>query len=241
MGSPVQARNEESEGRTVRLSYPWCAQVPLHSTTWSLPSSWMLCRRWWWKHSCFPKWAPENHSEAAGGLPLLLGTGLGSSSFTALTASWAPTQPCLVLHPALPIPKCHSPCGLGPQAVLWTQSSRKSGEHGNKYPCCPAICAPLLGTAAKLPACSSLPEAPNCPLPKPTLLDFTGQWLLDIEARVLPAALKSTNWKRNLYLGAEQLWLMKYSMQKPLPFFLKSNDTWHMQLAAYKSPLVHRF
>lgn len=32
---------------------------------------------------------------------------------------------------------------------------------------------------------------------------------------------------------------MKYSMQKPLPFFLKTNDTLHMQLAAHKSPLVH--
>lgn len=28
-------------------------------------------------------------------------------------------------------------------------------------------------------------------------------------------------------------------MQKPLPFFLKTNDTLHMQLAAHKSPLVH--
>lgn len=55
---------------------------------------------------------------SAVGLPLLLGTGLGSGSFTALTASHAPTQPCPVLHPASPIPKRRSPCCLGPQAVL---------------------------------------------------------------------------------------------------------------------------
>jgi len=61
-------------------------------------------------------------------------------------------------------------------------------------------------TAAELSDCNSLLEAPHSPpLPKAILLGFIGQWLLDGKAKVLPAALKSTKWKGNLCLQAEQL------------------------------------
>lgn len=117
--------------------------------------------------------------------------------------------------PSVPYP------GLVPKLWVWTQSSSQYSKHGNKSLDFPVNCYSLPVTAAELPDCNSLPEAPHCPLPKPTRLGFIGQWLLDGKAKVLTASLKSTKWKGNLCLQAEQLWLMKYSMQKPLPFFLK--------------------
>lgn len=156
----------------------------------------------------FPKWFLKTTLSAVG-LPLLLGIGLGSGSFTAPQAQ---TQPCPTLHPVSPILAWSPRCG---------SEHSQYGKHRNKCLGCPVIYVPLPVTAAELPDCSSLPEAPHSPLPKPTLLGFIGQWLLDGKAEVLPAALKSRKWKGNLCLQAEQLQLMKYSMQKPLPFFLK--------------------
>lgn len=143
-------------------------------------------------------------------LPLLLGTGLGSGSFTAPQAQ---TQPCPMLHAVSPMLAWSPGCGSE------HNQNHQYDKHRNKSLDCPAMCVPLPVTAAELPDCNSLPKAPRCPLPKPTLLGLIGQRLLDGKAKVLPAALKSTKWKENLCLQAEQLRLMKYSMQKPLPFF----------------------
>lgn len=109
---------------------------------------------------------------------------------------------------------------LGPQAVdLNSQTVSTANMRINPLAAKPSMSLCPQQQLNCLNAISCLKH--HLSLPKTTLHGCIGQWLLGGKAKVIPAVLQSPKWKGNLCLQAEQLWLIKYSMQKPLLFILK--------------------
>lgn len=144
------------------------------------------------------------------GLPLLLGTGLASGSFPPPTAPQAQVQPCPMSYPVSPLRICPPGCGSEhSQAVRTVSAGINPPSHLCAFPC-----------NVNQPAWLQLPAWGTTLYPSETHPVWFHR-LLDGKGKELLAASKSTKWKGNLCLQAEQLRLMKHSMQKPLPVFLK--------------------
>lgn len=160
-------------------------------------------------HRQFPNWFLKTTLSAVG-LPLLLWTGLGSGSFTAPTAPQAQTEPCPMLHPVSPILPWSPSCGF---------EHSHYGKHRNKSLGCPVIHVLLPVTAAELPNCNSLPEAPHSPLPKITLLGFIGQWLLRWKSQSASSSFKKHNVEGESVLRSRAAAINKILQAKTSLFF----------------------